>query len=121
MNQKELLQIKERLEKQKREINLQILELAEKDPRGQNNYEAKFPQFGSSEDENVDEVEDFSNLLPLKIGLEESLVAIEDTLSRIDGGKYGFCESCGKEISVNRLKVVPTARLCLNCEKKLKS
>jgi len=46
MKKKELLQIKEQLEKQKKEINHQLLELAEKDPRGQNNYEADSPSLG---------------------------------------------------------------------------
>jgi len=120
MKKKELLQIKEQLEKQKKEINHQLLELAEKDPRGQNNYEARFPQFGQAEDENVDEVEDFSNLLPVKIGLEESLAEIDEALKKTEKGNYGICENCGKEIPLKRLGVASSARLCLNCEKKLK-
>jgi len=120
VNKKELLQIKQDLEKQKKEIKERFLEFAESNPLGKDNYDVKFPQFGQTEDENADEVEDYSNMLPIKIGLEETLANIEVALKKIEEGNYGICENCGKEIPLKRLKVAPAARLCLNCEKKIK-
>jgi RNA polymerase-binding protein DksA len=32
--------------------------------------------------------------------------------------KYGKCESCGEEISYERLDALPHARLCINCKEK---
>jgi DnaK suppressor protein len=32
--------------------------------------------------------------------------------------KYGKCESCGQEISYERLDALPHARLCINCKEK---
>jgi len=44
--------------------------------------------------------------------------SIANALFRIKKGKYGFCEKCGKMISTERLNIVPTAALCVSCEKK---
>jgi RNA polymerase-binding protein DksA len=41
---------------------------------------------------------------------------IDEALRRIEEGTYGKCESCGKQIQVNRLKIVPHARLCIQCK-----
>ena len=32
--------------------------------------------------------------------------------------KYGKCENCGGDISVDRLDALPHARLCINCKEK---
>jgi DnaK suppressor protein len=41
---------------------------------------------------------------------------IDETISRIDGGEYGYCESCGVEIGLKRLEARPTATLCIDCK-----
>jgi DnaK suppressor protein len=41
---------------------------------------------------------------------------IDETISRIDLGEYGYCESCGVEIGLKRLEVRPTATLCIDCK-----
>jgi DnaK suppressor protein len=41
---------------------------------------------------------------------------IEETLSHIDDGEYGFCNSCGIEIGLKRLEARPTATLCIDCK-----
>jgi len=46
----------------------------------------------------------------------KELKGIEDALTKIEAGAYGMCEECGKNISAARLKVLPTARLCINCK-----
>ncbi len=45
------------------------------------------------------------------------LYEIEDALKRIEEGNYGICETCKKPIAKTRLKAVPTAKLCLTCQK----
>ncbi len=37
-------------------------------------------------------------------------------LAKIEDGTYGRCESCGKEIPVERLEAVPAASLCVTCK-----
>jgi DnaK suppressor protein len=41
---------------------------------------------------------------------------IDETLSKIDSGDYGYCESCGVEIGLKRLEARPTASLCIDCK-----
>lgn len=45
----------------------------------------------------------------------EKLAAIEDALSRLEHDTYGYCESCGGEISVTRLMCDPLICTCSDC------
>lgn len=50
---------------------------------------------------------------------EQSLLyAIDEALKRIDDKTYGFCMTCEKRISKERLRIVPHAALCIDCQKK---
>ncbi len=48
----------------------------------------------------------------------ESLLKIDESLRKLREGSYGMCEDCGSEISAERLKVVPFAILCRDCQEK---
>jgi DnaK suppressor protein len=41
---------------------------------------------------------------------------IDEALSRIAEGEYGYCDSCGVEIGLKRLEARPTATLCIDCK-----
>lgn len=41
---------------------------------------------------------------------------INESLSAIESGDYGYCESCGVEIGLKRLEARPTATLCIDCK-----
>ncbi|WP_296751986.1 RNA polymerase-binding protein DksA, partial [Thiobacillus sp.] len=41
---------------------------------------------------------------------------INETIAKIDSGDYGYCESCGIEIGLDRLQARPTATLCIDCK-----
>ncbi|MHA1568697.1 MAG: RNA polymerase-binding protein DksA [Alphaproteobacteria bacterium] len=41
---------------------------------------------------------------------------IDEALSKIDSGDYGYCEQCGIEIGIRRLEARPTATLCIDCK-----
>jgi DnaK suppressor protein len=44
------------------------------------------------------------------------LKKIGDTVARLDNHDYGWCESCGVEIGIERLEARPTAELCVDCK-----
>ena len=46
--------------------------------------------------------------------VREVLLALE----RIKGGSYGLCETCASPIVKERLKLVPHARNCIECQRK---
>ena len=50
---------------------------------------------------------------------KEKLAAIDEALEKIEEGTYGICEECGDKIGAGRLKVMPLARLCVNCQSKM--
>lgn len=41
---------------------------------------------------------------------------INEAVDRVKSGDYGYCESCGVEINVERLEARPTAELCIDCK-----
>ena len=47
------------------------------------------------------------------------LAQIDLVLARIDAGKYGICDNCGKPIAPERLEAMPHATLCITCQSKL--
>lgn len=50
--------------------------------------------------------------------LKGQLSATDDALVRIGNGTYGFCSNCKEMIDTDRLAILPTATLCLDCERK---
>jgi RNA polymerase-binding protein DksA len=46
------------------------------------------------------------------------LYELDDALKRIEEGAFGICEDCKSLITKTRLKAIPYARLCLNCQQK---
>lgn len=49
---------------------------------------------------------------------EEAMKEIGDALDRIKAGRYGACETCGKRVSKERLRIVPYTRHCIACQQK---
>jgi len=43
---------------------------------------------------------------------------IDSAIERIQKDDYGVCQDCGEDISPKRLKAVPWAEFCLNCQEK---
>jgi DnaK suppressor protein len=44
------------------------------------------------------------------------LVAVEAAIERLNQGSYGMCQACEKPIPLARLKVLPFAKLCVQCQ-----
>jgi DnaK suppressor protein len=49
---------------------------------------------------------------------EDRLSAIDDAFRRLERGHYGICEKCKQEIPIQRLKAMPFAAYCIDCQKK---
>ncbi|MBU1001686.1 MAG: RNA polymerase-binding protein DksA [Proteobacteria bacterium] len=41
---------------------------------------------------------------------------IQAAQRRIEDGSFGFCEECGEDIGVERLKARPVTTLCIDCK-----
>jgi DnaK suppressor protein len=49
---------------------------------------------------------------------EDRLRLIDEALARVDNGSYGICAECGEDIPVERLKALPFALFCVDCQEK---
>lgn len=49
---------------------------------------------------------------------DDSLRSIDDALDRFERGTYGICRGCGDEIPTERLRAMPFATLCVDCQTK---
>jgi DnaK suppressor protein len=48
----------------------------------------------------------------------ETLLKIDEALRKLREGTYGICEDCGEEISEPRLKILPFAIFCTDCQER---
>lgn len=46
----------------------------------------------------------------------DKLVSIDAALSRLDAKRFGICLQCGKKISEGRLRAIPYAVFCIDCQ-----
>jgi DnaK suppressor protein len=46
----------------------------------------------------------------------ETLYKINEALARLEDGTYGYCFECGEEIAQQRLRALPFALRCKDCE-----
>lgn len=121
MEQKILDELKIKLEKEKERIEGELKSIAKKNKN--DGWNVNVPDFGEREasfDEESDQYEEYDKLLEVERALEKKFKDINLALKKMKNGKFGICESCGKEIDIRRLKVNPDARACANkiCQSK---
>jgi DnaK suppressor protein len=106
------------LEENKERLERELKSFAEKDKKPKGDWDTRYPKFGDGklEEEGADEVEEYSNLLPIENTLELELEKVNMALEKFKKGGYGVCEKCHRSISESRLKVYPQARYCKKCE-----
>ncbi|MDI6602720.1 MAG: TraR/DksA C4-type zinc finger protein [Patescibacteria group bacterium] len=121
MNKKLINKLKEKLKKEKMALEEELKKFAKKDEKLPDDWDTIFPKYNGEEsggaalEKAADEIEEYETLLPIEYALETKLKNINLALEKIEKGKYGKCEKCGKEIPIARLKVFPEARFCLKC------
>ena len=123
MNKKLLLELKQKLEKAREEIENQLKKFAKEDKNLKGDWDTQFPKWdgdsgGSTLESAADQVEEYSNLLSVEYSLENKLKDINLALEKIKKkkGEYGKCENCKGNISEDRLKAFPEAKTCSKCK-----
>jgi DnaK suppressor protein len=112
MERKVIMQLKQNLELQRREI-LPFLSQLEQETRSLQ----------------VDSTQDSADQCVLTLSKESLferssqrrtlLRLIEAALERIADGSFGTCVGCGEEIQIQRLKALPWTQFCLQCQEEL--
>ena len=107
-------ELKQMLDDRRREIQAEV-QGKMRDVRAEGTWGGKLNEVldavESSEADIQDEIE-FA-LIQMK---SETLNKINDALSRLEQGNYGNCFDCGEEIAEKRLRALPFAVRCKDCE-----
>src|SRR5262249_38815149 len=64
----------------------------------------------------LSDVETHASLIEIA---QRRLANIDDALESVEDGSYGVCDSGGEEIPVERLKALPFARRCVDCQREV--
>lgn len=119
MDQASIEKLKSRLIEERDLLEEELSSFSHKDPTLKGNWETDFPSYGDSraeQDENADEVEEYTNDLPIEYSLETKLQHVNEALEKIDNGAYGICEICEKPIEKERLEAEPSAKTHVDCK-----
>ena len=99
--------------------------LTEKQRELQDLYRHDIKVGQESTDDNADDFADRANnsynretMFALSDVERMTLIQIEEAFQRLDKGTYGICEYCGSPIGEARLKAVPWARYCIDCQER---
>lgn len=106
--------IKKHLEEEKARIVVRVAELGTQDPF--NDPDRTIDNAASDTEANEESNHDRMSALIDELKVQQ--VAVDAALERISAGTYGFCVNCGNMIDTDRLNILPTATLCLDCEAK---
>jgi DnaK suppressor protein len=114
MNMDRYNELKRMLQERRREIQAEV-QGKMRDVRAEGTWGAKqsdvLDAVESSEADIQDEIE-FA-LIQMK---SETLNKIVDALARLEQGNYGNCFECGEEVAEKRLRALPFAVRCKDCE-----
>lgn len=116
MNKKELEIFKKRLLEEKAELEDELGLIGQKDPSAPNEWEATTKDMevdAADENEIADKLEEYEGNSGIINSLDSQLREVNSALERIESGKYGICEKCGKPIEKERLEANPSARISI--------
>lgn len=113
MNEGRYEELKQILEERRREILGEVQEKI-RDVRAEaaGGQSAVVRDEAESSEADIQEDIEFA-LLQMK---SETLNKIGEALARLEDGTYGYCYECGEEIAEQRLRALPFAVRCKNCE-----
>jgi RNA polymerase-binding transcription factor DksA len=116
LSKKLILEQREKLEKEKKKSLRQIEELGKEDPFADPEHASD----NAAVDTDVREQVGHDTIEAEVKDLERRVNEINVALKKITKNQYGRCERCKKIIPKARLKLIPEASYCIDCEKKLR-
>ena len=113
MNRDRYSELKRILEERRREIMDQVQgKIRDVRSEGANNPNSGVLDAAETSEADIQDDIEFA-LIQMK---SETLNKIEEALHRLDEGTFGYCFECGEEISERRLRALPFAVRCKDCE-----
>src|SRR4030042_6308118 len=108
---KVLLDQKEILEKQYKDLEEGSLLASQSEFSGEMPFEEEYAASGTTTFERERD-------LSLSENVKDILQRVNEALERIESGNFGICELCGESIPEERLQALPYANLCITCKQK---
>ena len=108
---------KKLLEEEKAKLLAELATIGQKNPSNEGDWEAKSTDLDSDsadENETADVMESLDENKAILEQLEIQLIQVESALGKIEGGTYGKCNACGKDIPEARLNANPAALTCMD-------
>jgi len=121
LNIETIKKLKKELENRKKEIIRDLEDISKKTTKELDGRTVKFPDFGDKNDENAQEVSEYSTNVIAEKSLEKTLNDINASLKRIENKTYGICKYCSKPIGEKRMIARPVASSCIDCKNKLQN
>ena len=113
MNRDRYSELKRILEERRREIMDQVQgKIRDVRSEGANNPNLGVLDAAETSEADIQDDIEFA-LIQMK---SETLNKIEEALHRLEEGTFGYCFECGEEISERRLRALPFAVRCKDCE-----
>ena len=113
MNRDRYSELKRILEERRREIMGQVQgKIRDVRSEGANNPNSGVLDAAETSEADIQDDIEFA-LIQMK---SETLHKINEALARLDEGTFGYCFECGDEISERRLRALPFAVRCKDCE-----
>jgi DnaK suppressor protein len=110
-------ELRKNLEEEKTKTSDRILELSKQDPFS----DPERSNDNAASDGEASEESSHDRFAAMVEELNARVAEIDAALERIANNMYGYCTNCKKMIDTDRLAILPTATLCLSCEKAKKS
>lgn len=116
LSKKQTAELKNLLEKNKALLEEMLKRFAKKDKTTKDDWDTVFPATKNSDiEEMTDAVEEYVSLLPVEHALELKLRDVNEAIEKIKKNTYGKCEICKKNISFQKLLIVPETKKCKKC------
>lgn len=106
-------QVRIALEEEKIRVAARVAELSSQDPFA----DPDRVNDNAASDAEASEESNHDRYQALVDELKARVYALDEALARVGSGTYGYCMNCGAMIDTDRLAIVPTATLCLACER----
>ena len=107
---------KKKLEEERRRSLNQIEELKKDDPFANPDHVAD----NAAVDTDVREQVGHATIEAQVKDMQKRVEEIDNALKKINKNQYGYCERCKKPIPQARLRLIPEASFCIDCEKHLR-
>lgn len=119
MTKEELKKLDAELETEEKTLVKRLREVAIENPAVKGDFEPSMPYSDDlrSYDEGINASTELDANFAIERELEKQLEKIRSARERIKNQSYGICSNCQNQIEKDRIKIIPTAALCINCAK----